>query len=67
MSLFIWGFIKCIESREAEIRDKLIMDGVDLEDRERKTNYEGWQLGRGTMRDKEGSEMLFNCLWLYCY
>jgi hypothetical protein len=54
MSLFIWGFIKCIESREAEIRDKLIMDGVDLEDRERKTNYEGWQLSEGDNERQRG-------------
>jgi hypothetical protein len=66
MSLFVWGFIKCTKSREAETRDEeLVMDGVDLDDRETKTNYSGWQV-RGRTRDKEGSGMLFDCFWL-CY
>jgi hypothetical protein len=67
MSLFVWGFIKCTESRKTETRDEeLVMDGVDLDDRETKTNYRWWQVGGGRSRDKEGSGMLFDCFWL-CY
>jgi hypothetical protein len=51
MSLFVWGFIKCTESRKAETRDEeLVMDGVDLDDRETKTNYRWWQVGGGRSR-----------------
>lgn len=54
MSLFVWGFIKCTESRKTETRDEeLVMDGVDLDDRETKTNYSGWQV-RGENERQRG-------------